>query len=212
MLAEPAALTVHAGLPASSMVAVPWVSILTLLVTFARTVAEPCAPMTASLVSSPDASSAEMPRTIMVTLGAVPAMVALAVPEIASLTLNGPSTRIRSKPLTPKLRLAASAGAARAKAGTARKGNKVRMARTFTAAWLRSPLNPARYEHWTLPEPARLMLHLAPPVTRTSPDPAISTDAVPVAWAETLPEPAIDTAAVSATTAPPSMSPDPAIS
>jgi hypothetical protein len=58
---------------------------------------------------------------------------------------------------------------------------KVRMARTFTAAWLRSPLNPVRHEHWTLPEPARLMLHLAPPVTRTSPEPAISTDAVPVA-------------------------------
>ena len=32
-----------------------------------------------------------------------------------------------------------------------------------------------------LPEPALLTLHLAPPVTRTSPDPAISTEAVPVA-------------------------------
>src|SRR5688500_4807751 len=145
--------------------------------------------------------------------GEPPLAVANGATPVASLTLNGPSTRIRSKPLTPKLRVAASAGAAAARkmrAGRPR-GRKVRMARTFTALWLRSSLRTVGHEHCTLPEPALLTLHFAPPVTRTSPDPAISTDAVPVAWAATLPEPAIDTEAVSATTAPASMSPEPAI-
>src|SRR3990170_955631 len=118
--------------------------------------------------------------------GEPPLAVANGATPVASLTLNGPSTRMRSKPLTPKLRLAASAGAARAKPVRATNGRKVRMARTFTTTWLRSPLNAVRHEHWTLPEPALLTLHLAPPLTLTSPDPAISTEAVPVAWADTL--------------------------
>src|SRR5215210_1368146 len=49
----------------------------------------------------------------------VPVAVANGATPVATLTVNGPSTRIRSKPLTPKFRVAASAGAVSVASATA---------------------------------------------------------------------------------------------
>ena len=57
-----------------------------------------------------------------------------------------------------------------------------------------------------------MTLHLAPPATSTSPEPMMSTSAVPLECAFTPPEPAIDTERLCVWTAPASMSPDPAMS
>src|SRR4051794_2681137 len=91
---------------------------------------------------------------------------------VARMTLNGPSTRILVKPVIPKLRVAAPAGAANAMIEAAIR--KVRMGPPSYGKF-KAALRAADHEQRTLPDPALLMLHLAPPVTLTSPEPITST-------------------------------------
>src|SRR4051794_22414744 len=90
----------------------------------------------------------------------------------------------------PKLRVAELAGAASAAvAETAMR--KVRMGSPSTLV-VNDSLTGGQ-EQRTLPDPALLTLHLAPPATSTSPEPMMLTSAVPLECPLTPPEPAIET-------------------
>ncbi len=80
-VAEPCVFTVQAPPPDSSTLATPRASIFAELLTLARTCDGPSAPIVASFTARPEASSEELPRTIAVSFGTVPATLTLPAPE-----------------------------------------------------------------------------------------------------------------------------------